>query len=535
MDTTLEYLYGVKSHLSTDTILKVAGASAVSLTGIYLGKIWLSYSYFERIGVPTPPHNFLFGNLKQLRENKNESVQCQEWTKQYGRTYGIFEGHVPVLVTSDLDIVQEVFIKQFNNFSARKKTPLQTADDSPIKSLLQATKGRWKRMRLIMNPTFSGAKLKEMGPLIVTCTDRLINQLNENSDIEINISSYLKRFTMDTIWNCAFGLDIDLQNDPDNLYLRNCESFFRLTAYPGFFSYLSLLFIEMNSFFVPIHTLIEKIKTLIFGTGNEPRQWLYNKVGYILTRRQNENINRRDYMQLLLEAQDESVSRMHDKVDLKDLTNVSLEKKLTKEEVLTNLVTFMLAGYETTSTALSYCMFVLATNQEEQKKVREEIDANFSELNSKANTENVKDLEYLDNFIKEVMRFYPIARSIRRCVNETTIKGIKIKPGMCVRADQLTIHFDSELWGPTDPNIFDPSRHQKKRNPLGYLAFGAGPRNCIGMKFALVEMKLALVNLLTNFEIFPSENTPKTLELIEGLVRSPKHGVPVMFKKRNQQ
>jgi hypothetical protein len=52
------------------------------------------------------------------------------------------------------------------------------------------------------------------------------------------------------------------------------------------------------------------------------------------------------------------------------------------------------------------------------------------------------------------------------------------------------------------------------------------------MKFALVEMKLALVNLLRNFEILPSPNTPKTLELVEGIVRSPKNGVPVMFKKR---
>lgn len=72
-----------------------------------------------------------------------------------------------------------------------------------------------------------------------------------------------------------------------------------------------------------------------------------------------------------------------------------------------------------------------------------------------------------------------------------------------------------------------------KRNPLAYLSFGAGPRNCVGMKFALLEMKLAIVNLLINFEILPSANTPMKLELIEGLVRSPKNGVPVLFKSRH--
>jgi cytochrome P450 len=76
-------------------------------------------------------------------------------------------------------------------------------------------------------------------------------------------------------------------------------------------------------------------------------------------------------------------------------------------------------------------------------------------------------------------------------------------------------------------------RHEVKRHPLSYLAFGLGPRNCIGMKFAIVEMKLALVNLMRNFELFPSENTPKILETIEGIVRQPKNGIPLIFKKRN--
>ena len=64
------------------------------------------------------------------------------------------------------------------------------------------------------------------------------------------------------------------------------------------------------------------------------------------------------------------------------------------------------------------------------------------------------------------------------------------------------------------------------------MSFGAGPRNCVGMKFALVEMKLALVNLILNFEVHPSASTPKKLELIEGIVRSPMNGVPIKLKTR---
>lgn len=82
-------------------------------------------------------------------------------------------------------------------------------------------------MRLIMNPTFSSAKIKEMGPLIVKCIDRLTVLLDNKNDVEINITNYLKRFTMDTIWNCAFGLDIDLQNDLQNDYFLKSEAIFK--------------------------------------------------------------------------------------------------------------------------------------------------------------------------------------------------------------------------------------------------------------------------------------------------------------------
>lgn len=72
---------------------------------------------------------------------------------------------------------------------------------------------------------------------------------------------------------------------------------------------------------------------------------------------------------------------------------------------------FMLAGYETTSTALSYSSFVLATNQEEQLKLREEIDSYFgADLDVKPDTDNIKNLEYLDMFCKEILRVYPIAK-----------------------------------------------------------------------------------------------------------------------------
>ena len=79
------------------------------------------------------------------------------------------------------------------------------------------------------------------------------------------------------------------------------------------------------------------------------------------------------------------------------------------EEIKMNMVLFMLAGYETTSTTLSYCTFVLAKHPEEQQKLYDEISSVFNIENNAIDADNVKKLDYLDMFIKEVLRIYPIA------------------------------------------------------------------------------------------------------------------------------
>ena len=114
------------------------------------------------------------------------------------------------------------------------------------------------------------------------------------------------------------------------------------------------------------------------------------------------------------------------------------------------------------------------------------------------------------------------------------MKGLDIPVGMFIRPDVRGIHNSAEVWGPVDPSKFYPARMspELKRHPMAFLGFGQGPRNCIGMKFAYTEMKLALVKLLLKFEIHPSANTPKKLELRETLVATPKYGVPVLLKKR---
>ena len=96
----------------------------------------------------------------------------------------------------------------------------------------------------------------------------------------------------------------------------------------------------------------------------------------------------------------------------------------------------------------------------------------------------------------------------------------------------MTIHFDPDIWGPEDPNEFIPERHLTKRHPVSWMAFGVGPRNCVGMRFAIMELKMCLTRLLTQFEILPGENLEKYFKLTELTVINPE-AVFIRLKRRD--
>jgi len=166
----------------------------------------------------------------------------------------------------------------------------------------------------------------------------------------------------------------------------------------------------------------------------------------------------------------------------------------------------VIAGYETTSTALGYVSYVLATHPDEQIKLQEHIDVYFdpSSDDDMPSYDTISQIEYLDMFVREVLRMYPIAPLVvnRQSNEDFHIKGIGTIPaGTRIAADMYTLHYDPDLWGPVDPQIFYPERFETKRHPMAWIPFGAGPRNCVGMRFALMELKMALVRLLKTYSI----------------------------------
>lgn len=210
-------------------------------------------------------------------------------------------------------------------------------------------------------------------------------------------------------------------------------------------------------------------------------------------------------------------------------------KGLTKNEIYGNALIFMVAGYDTTANTLTFASYSLATNPDVQDKLIEEIDREIAD--KPLEYENVMSLEYLDMFVSEVLRLWaPTSRFNRTAAKDITLNGVNIPKGVDVSIPQWVIHRDPEFW--PDPDKFDPERFTKenkeKRNPYVYLPFGAGPRNCMGMRLALFETKLAIVGILQKFKFVTTPETEVPPELLNGFFIKPKNGMILKLEAREE-
>ena len=102
-----------------------------------------------------------------------------------------------------------------------------------------------------------------------------------------------------------------------------------------------------------------------------------------------------------------------------------------------------------------------------------------------------------------------------------------------MQADVYSIHYDRDLWGPDDPYVFMPERHERKRHPMAFLPFGAGPRQCIGMRFAMIEMKILLTRLLRDYNILPGDHLESKFNILDRTVIAPEEVWIKLVKREN--
>lgn len=179
---------------------------------------------------------------------------------------------------------------------------------------------------------------------------------------------------------------------------------------------------------------------------------------------------------------------------------------------------FFFAGFETSSTAMSFTLYLLAKHPEIQVKVREEVRRIKKAHENEINYDALMEMHYLNQVFNEALRMYPpVGTLVRYSQNDYDVPdtNLTIPQGIMITIPVYGIHYDPEIY--PNPTKFDPDRFTseevQKRHPYSFLPFGEGPRNCIGMRFAQLQSKFGLATIVDKFELSVNAKTQEPLQL----------------------
>uniref|UniRef100_A0A8C5YYK7 Cytochrome P450 3A n=1 Tax=Marmota marmota marmota TaxID=9994 RepID=A0A8C5YYK7_MARMA len=476
----------------------------ISLVLLYLHWTY-SHGYFKKLGIPGPTPLPCFGTLLNYRQGlSNFNTECN---KKYGKTWGLFDGSQPVLATTEPSIIKTVLIKEcYSVFTNRR-------DLGPVgfmkKAISLSEDEEWKRLRTLLSPSFTSGKLKEMFPIINQYGDVLVKNMRMESEKGkfINLKDIFGAYSMDVITATSFGVNIDSLNNPQDPFVEKVKKLLRF----DFFDPL-LFSITIFPFLTPIY---EAMNNSMFSKDvtNFFKKAINRMKESCLQEKEQHRV---DFLQLMINSQNSK--------------DVESHKALSDLELVAQSIIFIFAGYETTSSALSFILYELATHPDAQTKLQQEIDAALPNK-APATYDTVLQMEYLDMVVNETLRLYPIAGRLERvCKKDVDINGVPIRKGTVVMIPRFVIHRDPQHWPELEE--FRPERFSKQNkdsiDPYMYMPFGNGPRNCIGMRFALMNIKLALVKVMQNFSFQPCKETQIPLKLTDqGLLQPEK---PIILK-----
>ncbi|CAG5046105.1 unnamed protein product [Parnassius apollo] len=413
--------------------------------------------------------------------------------KPYG---GIFEGRRPTLYIFDPDLIKAIAIRDFEHFVDRNS--IDSNEPRYLKRSLINLKGsEWKIIRSAITPAFSSARLKNMFPLIQQSADQMVKFLQQYDKSDVEMKDLVGHLTLEVIGACAFGIKTDALTDENANFVKLAERF-------GYVSPSRKIVLIV---FIMLLPQLMKYMNISF-LNPEVAEELVNILKITKAERRKAESKKSDFLQLLIEAANKEKEEA-------EKTNALIH--LDDDTIDAQSFLFLIAGYETSSTLLSFAIHTLAIKPDIQEKLR----AHIQEVTEgkEITYELLSELTYLEGFLLETLRLHPpLSRVERKCTKNYVLPGtnIKINVGDLLAIPVYGIHMDPNIY--PEPHEFRPERfigEEKNNRPSHlYLAFGAGPRNCIGMRFAMISAKIAMVSLLKNFKFSACAKTenPVTID-----------------------
>lgn len=405
----------------------------------------------------------------------------QEIYRTHGPVAGTFTMFTPTLMVADPLLLKEIMIRNFASFP-NTEFIRQVGDPVLDNMLVALLNNEWRTTRKIVSPVFSTSKIKQMVVTANECAKDMIRNFAEAArkgtpcDVKLVFGAY----ALDVTAQSTFSFKLDSHRDVNNPFVLQAKRFFAADYnWRAFFSFQFPRLSKMLGIRIFCPDAVEYFSGLM--TDLMQRRVVGNK---------NEET---DFVHLLTNAE----CKEEDGLQQKDAN----KRGLTKNQVLAQAVLFFVAGYDTTTIAMSMAVYYLAQHKHIQERLIEEIE-DVRKNQSDITYEVVMGLEYLDAVCSEVLRMNPpVQMTYRTCVESTVLGNIAIDKGTFIRIPIFAIQHDEKFF--VEPDVFDPDRFLGKNKedvvPFSFLPFGEGPRQCIGMKFASMSFKLGLFHALSRF------------------------------------
>ncbi|XP_055923239.1 probable cytochrome P450 6d5 [Eupeodes corollae] len=489
------------------------------------------YTYWQRKGFPYYNPNIPFGCLNSFRKGKRSfgmSIYDVYKNATADKFIGIYLMFRPALVIRDAELARDILVNNFNSFHDRGVYVDEVKD--PFSANLFSLPGhKWKALRGKLAPFFTPVKLRAMFPTIKSIALRMVEHLDEsfgrqnNEEIVVvEMKGLFSRFVTEVIGSVVFGLDIDSFKDPNNAFHKITESY----RFP------SMIFSIRNA----AQMLCPQFEKLFiyFGFKHDHAEFMTDIVRQTVEHRENNNVIRRDIMQMLIQLRNTGEVNEDEnywKIDTSKKDDNS--KSMSIESIASSAFLFYLAGYETSATAAAYAIFELAKNPEIREKLEMDIENNLER--GKLTYEGMQNMKYLDMCFMETLRKYPALPLLnRQCTQDYPIPGTNkiIEKGTPIVISVLGLHRDAKYF--PDPLKFDPERFlesNQNNDTKAYMPFGEGPRHCIAQQMGKLIVKVAVINILRNYNLEAVEEGEINFDALTVTI-NPKAGINVKLSKK---
>ncbi|XP_055684667.1 cytochrome P450 6j1-like [Lutzomyia longipalpis] len=495
----------------------------LTVLAIYLYFKW-HLSFFIRRGIAGPSPLPIVGNMwKYVTMQKHFGNVFDEIYQSYPKAnyVGFYKLHNPAVLVKDLDVVKDILVGDFSSFHDNDFTLDPKLDPIAVMNPFFATGEKWKGLRSLVTPIFTQSKIRACFPIISGVCKTLVEYLENGPEAGnvngIEAKTLGEMFTMDVVASAGFSVE--------GKSFTNLQSPFRKLV-------ADLISPSSSNAIKAFVMLFMPQLAPLFGisfVSKEQDTWIRSFVDQVIRRRKELGEKRQDFLQNFLDIQGRQ------------------ENLNSKDLVPGQALVFIAEGTETSSTLIGFSLYEIAKHPEVMRRAQEEIDAVYERHGGVLTEEGLMEMEYLEQVLYETLRVHSAVYSMARIATkdytfppqfQDSDQRLTIPKGTSIIIPVRSIHYDPTYF--PQPYVFDPSRfsedQKKERHRYAFLAFGEGPRICLGMKFALFQVKAAISSILRNFDISLSPKTENPLKFSKkSFLLVAEGGIWVKFEKRQKK